>query len=275
MPDDKLHRHLSHLEAPELIDAAAKIAGFDLGKRPTFGTAANVSGVRTRTQTFSRRRDSLTIFASDNRYGHLGRAGAWTGADRKAITACRRVLRAARIPAGEIGQIDVLSEHGVVAERLAEDEVRVEEPQLLRKLARGTRGLDGLPVWSSHVVVGLTAKGEVGQLELHWPHLAPEVVKEAKVLQAVVDRGFEAPDVPGARPEWVEAGIVHSPPIGFYMDITAAIRVVYVGDDPTLGRKPARYLDRHAEPVAPPRDIDPARPDDAERTTPGEPGATP
>jgi hypothetical protein len=275
MPDDKLQRHLSRVEAPELIDAAAKIAGFDLGKRPTFATAANVSGVRTRTQTFSRRRDSLTIFATDDRYGHLGRAGAWTGADRNAITACRRVLRAARIPAGEISQIDVLSEHGAVAERLSENEIRVEEPQLLRKLARASRGVEGLPVWSSHAVVGLTAKGEVGHLELHWPYLTPEVVKEAKVLQTIVDRGFKAPDMPDARPESIEAGVIHSPAVGFFMDIAATIRVVYVGDDPTLGRKPTLYLDRHAELVAPPRDIDPVRPDDVGRATPGEPATTP
>ena len=54
-------------------------------------------GVRTRTQTFSQRRDSLTIFANDGHYGHLGKAGTWTGPDRTVVAACRRVLRAARI----------------------------------------------------------------------------------------------------------------------------------------------------------------------------------
>ena len=77
MANDKLRRHVAALETPELVAAAAKIAGFDLGKRPTFATAANVSGVRTRAHTFSRRRDCLTIFATDTRYGHLGKAGAW------------------------------------------------------------------------------------------------------------------------------------------------------------------------------------------------------
>jgi hypothetical protein len=274
MPDDKVRRQLSGLEAPELIDAAAKIAGFDLGKRPTFATAANVSGVRTRTHTFSRRRDSLTIFATDARYGHLGKAGAWTGPDRSAITGCRRVLRAARIPAAEISGVDVVSEYGTVAERLTEDEIRVEEPQLLRKLARASRAVDGVPVWSSHVVVGLTAKGEVGQLELHWPHLAPEVVKEANVLASLVERGFKAPELPGARMESVEAGVIHSPAIGFFIDVMPAIRVVYVGEEPTLGRKPTLYLDRHGELVARPRDIDAKPPDQRERGAPGQARST-
>ena len=268
MPDEKVRRQLSGLEAPELTAAAARIAGFDLGKRPTYATAANVSGVRNRTRTFSRRRDCLTIFATDSRYGHPGKAGAWTGPDRTAILGCRRVLRAARVPAAEIGAVDVVSEYGTVAERLSEDEIRVEEPQLLRKLARASRSIEGVPVWSSHVVVGLTAKGEVGQLELHWPHLAPEVVNEANVLASLVERGFKAPEVAGARMESVEAGVVHSPAIGFFVDVTAAIRVVYVGEDPTLGRKPTLYLDRHGEFVAWPRDIDAKPPDPRERDTP-------
>lgn len=268
MPDDKVRRQLSGLESPELIAVAARIAGFDLGKRPTFATAANVSGVRTRTHTFSRRRDSLTIFATDARYRDPGKAGAWTGPDRTAISGCRRVLRAARIPAAEISAIDVVSEYGTVAERLSEDEIRVEERQLLRKLARASRAIDGVPVWSSHVVVGLTAKGDVGQLELHWPHLAPEVVKEANVLASLVERGFKAPEVPDARMESVEAGVIHSPAIGFFLDVTAAIRVVYAGEDPTLGRKPTLYLDRHGEFVAPPRDIDAKPPDQRERDAP-------
>jgi hypothetical protein len=265
MTDDKLQTELSRLEVRGFIDSAAKIAGFDLGKRPTFGTAANISGVRTRTHTFSRRQDSLTIFATDSRYGHLGKAGAWTGSDRNAIAACRRVLRASRIPTGEIHRIDVLSEYGAVAERLSDEEVRVEDSQLLRKLARATRAVEDVPVWSSHVVVGLTAKGEVGHLEMHWPHLAPEVVKEAKVLQALVKRGFKAPDIPGARAESVEAGVVHSPAIGFFMDIAATIRVVYAGDDPTVGRKPTLYLNRHADLIAAPRDVEPSKPDPVER----------
>src|SRR5215211_2534616 len=260
MADNKLQSRLSELERPELVDAATKIAGFDLGKRPTFGTAANVSGVRTSTQTFSRRRDSLTIFARDSRYGHLGKAGAWTGPDRAVVAACRRVLRAAGIPAAEIGAIDVVSEQGTVAERLSDKEFRVEKPQLLRKVGRVRRAVGGLPVWSSHLVVGLTRDGDVGQLELHWPRLHAEIVKEGKLLQSIVKRGFKAPDAAGARPESVEAGIIHSPAIGFFIDVIPAIRVVYAGKDPTVGRKPALFLDRHGEPITPLRDIEPATP---------------
>jgi hypothetical protein len=268
VPDAKLQSHLSRLEAPELIGAAFKIAGFDLGKRPTYATAANISGVRTRTLTFSQRRDSRTIFATDSRYGHLRKDGAWTGPDRPVIVACRRVLRAARIPVPDIAGIDVVSEYGAVAERLSEKEVRLEEPELLRKLAYAGRAAEGLPVWSSHVIVGLTRKGLVGHLELHWPRLPPEVIKEAQVLQAMVRRGFAPRELPGARIESIEAGIIHSPAVGFFIDVTAAIRVVYVGNDPLIGRKPTLYLDRHGELVRLPRDMHPAKYEHSERAAP-------
>jgi hypothetical protein len=268
MANDKLHSRLSELERPELIDAATKVAGFDLGKRPTFGTAANVSGVRTRTHSFSRRRDSLTIFARDINYGHLKKAGAWTGPDRALVAACRRVLRAARVPSAEIGSIEVLSEHGTVAERQSGSEFRVEKPELLRKVGRAHRVVDGLPIWSSHLIVGLTRDGDVGQLELHWPRLHPEVIKEGKLLQSIVKRGFKAEEVAGARLESIEAGVLHSPAIGFFMDVTAAIRAVYVGKDPTRGRKPVFYLDRHGDRITPPRAIQPAKRVDAGRAAP-------
>ena len=78
-------RHLARTETPQLIQTAADVAGFDLGKRPEFASAANVSGVRNRVFTFSQRRDSRTMFGLDARYGSLGKAGAWRGADRQVV----------------------------------------------------------------------------------------------------------------------------------------------------------------------------------------------
>jgi hypothetical protein len=60
-------------------------------------------------------------------------------------------------------------------------------------------------------------------------------------------------------------GVIHSPAIGFFMDVTAAIRAVYRGDDPGVGRKPTLYLDRHGQRVALPRDIQAEQPETAER----------
>ena len=50
----------------------------------------------------------------------------------------------------------------------------------------------GVPVWSSYAAVGLTARGAVGSVEIHWPEVSEAVFKEASVLQQVVKRGFKA-----------------------------------------------------------------------------------
>ena len=261
MPDPSpSDRALSNLEGPGLIKSASRIAGFDLGKRPTFASAANVSGIRTKTLVFSQRRDSFTVFARDESYGYGRRAGTWTGPDKDLVARCRKILRAAKIPDTEIRRIKVISERGAVAERLDSGEVRAERPELLRKLARAERRAAGVPIWSSHAVMGLTQRGTIGYLEIHWPHLAPAVLAEAKVLAAIVKRGFKPEELPGAEVESVEAGVIHSPAIGFFMDIVPAIRCIYRAKDDRLGRKAVLYLDRHGERVALPRDITPAPP---------------
>jgi len=269
MPERHDHdRFLARTETPALIDMAARVAGFDLGKRPEYATSANVSGVRNRTFTFSVRRDSRTLFATDARYGVLGKAGAWRGGDKEPVAACRRVLKAAGVPPKEVAGIEVLSELGAAGQQV-DGEVRTEEPELLRKIAAAHRAIEELPVWASHGRVGLTADGRLGSLELHWPVIPPEVVKEASVLRQGLDRGFQAPEIPGARPRRMEAGILHSPAIAFFMDVTAAVRVVYEPDEPELGRLVTLYLDRHGGLVPLPRDIKVVRPDQGDRKGPG------
>jgi hypothetical protein len=252
------HRALSNIERPELLRAANRIAGFDLGSRPTFAAAANISGVRTKSLVFSQRRDSLTIFARDENYGHGRKLGTWSGPNRELVAACRKVLRTAKVPPAEIRRIKVVSERGGVAERLATGEVRVEKPELLSKVARAERRAAGVPVWSSYAILGLTSEGAIGQLEIHWPDLSPTVLSEGKVLASLVKRGFKAREVSGAEVESVEAGVLHSPAIGFFMDVVPAIRCIYRARDDRLGKKPVLYLDRHGELVSLPRDIKPA-----------------
>jgi hypothetical protein len=260
----EMQRRLARLESTELVGVASAITGWKLA-RPEFGTAANVAGIRTKNLTFSRRLDSRTIFASDVRYGNLRKAGAWIGPDKTVVSACRRILRAVKVPAGEIAGIDVLSEMGQVAERMSEDEFRTHDAILLRKLARARRAVGTIPVWSSHATVGLTEAGELGSLEVHWPELPAAVVKEAGILQSLVGKRFDPPELPGGRPEAVEAGIIHSSAVGFFMDAIPVVRVVYLVEEIGVGRKPTLYLDRHGDPVEPPRDIRPASPKDVDR----------
>ncbi len=212
MPQKYTANELSRLVPTELIKSAQTITGFKFAKAE-FGSAANISGIRTDLFTFSQRLDSRTMFASDRNYGHLGKAGAWTRDDKTAISACRRILAAAKIPLKEIARIRVIQEMGQVAERVSDKEFRSDDPTLLRKLVRAERAIAGIPIWSSYSTVGLNKAGRLGWLELHWPEVPSTLVKEATVLQSLVERGFRAPELKGARPEKVDAGLIHSLPL--------------------------------------------------------------
>src|SRR5262245_10234822 len=267
MPDNPPQAALSRIATRELVEAGRVIAGFKFA-RPEFASAANVSGVRTKALTFSRRHDCRTIFASNADYGAQRRAGAWAGSDRIAIAACRRVLRDAKIPPSEIAGVEIQNEMGRTAERLSETEFRLGEATLLRKLARARRAVRGITIWSSYAMVGLTAKGDIGSLEVHWPEVSETIVKEAGVLQQLIKRGFKPPAVEGGRPESVEAGVIHSAAIGFFMDIAAVVRVVYAVNERNVGRKPVLYHDRHGERVANPRSVRLAEPPAIDRPKP-------
>jgi hypothetical protein len=56
--------------------------------------------------------------------------------------------------------------------------------------------------------------------------------------------------------ESVEAGIVHSPALGFFLDTYAAIRVIYQGEGGVHRQKPVYFYDRHGRPVPVPRQIE-------------------
>ena len=67
MPNDARQPVLSKIAAADLIKTARTIAGFKI-TRGEFASTANVSGVRSKTLTFSRRHDSLTAFATNADY---------------------------------------------------------------------------------------------------------------------------------------------------------------------------------------------------------------
>ncbi|MEO8741215.1 MAG: hypothetical protein ABI537_16135 [Casimicrobiaceae bacterium] len=256
MPATTPQSSLSRVVAGEVARVALAIAGFKIPTRE-FASGGNVSGVRSKTQTFSSRHDSRTLYARDSRYGYGVKAGTWVGDDKTVIAACRRVLRAAKVPSREVATVEVVVEMGQVAERLSEEQFRIHDAETLQKLGRARRAVDEIPVWSSYLMVGLTRAGAFGSLELHWPELPAVAVREATVLAMLVERRiFQPPELPDARPETVEAGIIHSPAIGFFMDVVPVIRVIYRNANPELRRKPTLYLDRHGQAVSMPRNIE-------------------
>src|SRR5690348_4153249 len=132
MPNSiEVQRVLSRILQPGLIRNASRVAGFRLSK-PEFASARNISGIRTKEQTYSQRHDCRTVFASDGRYGNADKGGAWTGPDTKLIAVCRRVLTAAGVPSKEIQKVVAVSEMGQLGERISEEKFEVNEPTVLR-----------------------------------------------------------------------------------------------------------------------------------------------
>src|SRR5262245_15599828 len=79
-------QHLARLATAELVESARALTGMRL-TRPEFASTHNVSGVRTKKLTFSRRHDSRTLFVVHADYGHQRPAGAWVGADKTPLAA--------------------------------------------------------------------------------------------------------------------------------------------------------------------------------------------
>jgi hypothetical protein len=117
----------------------------------------------------------------------------------------------------------------------------MEDVQEGKRLARLTRRLENLPVWTSSMLLGLTRNGRVGYLQLHWPEIPAPVAHEAHRLAYRVDLKWAPPDLPGSKVEAVEAGTIHSPAVGFLMDIYPVVRVIYRGVEDRLGKKAVLY----------------------------------
>jgi len=217
------------------------------------GGAQNVIAIRSGDTLFSKRLDSLTYFVQDNRFGVGGELGVFEGPDDELLRNCRAVLASLGVPEAEIGYAGIVREQNQVARFDPESgRSEFEEPTPGNRYARIGRYVDGRPVWQSGCVLGLTGDGRIGRLQLHWPALPDLAVEELRVLAYRVEQDWRPPDVEGAEPESVEAGITHSTAVGFVLDIYPAIQVVYASTT-GLGRKPVRYLNRYGEDVPVPR----------------------
>ena len=114
-------------------------------------------------------------------------------------------------------------------------------------MVRMSRRSGGLPVWSSNLLLGLMDDKGIGFLQFHWPVLPEHVIQEAQRLAFKVKDGWHPPEHRNAEVETVEAGVVHSPAVGFVMDIHAAIRIIYAPVEKRHGGKAMLYLDRHGQ----------------------------
>ena len=266
-PDDRVQQ----------VERQAKAVGFDLSAVTKRGAYGNTVALGGDTESFVRRTDSLTYIAGDDRYGFGEKIGVFAGSDAALLARSRRVLAVLGVPPAEIGRIRIQHEYGQVGQLdNATGAVKVEPQQLLNRIATFRRSIGNVPVFSSYARVGLTRSGGAGMLRIHWPRIDAETLKSAQALQERVRQGFTPPDVPGAKPETVVAGIVHSPAAGEVMDVAAVIRVIYRPTDPQHGKKPVLLYDAAGKIVAQPRVFlkPPAPPQGTRAATKGVPSRT-
>jgi hypothetical protein len=229
----------------------------DLGKITNRGAARNTIGLKSTTALFSQRRDSRTYFLEDGRYGEGKEYGVFQGSDAELLENARTILQKLNIPTDEINEAKVIAEKTQTGQvdrpsnKLVMGEVRDG-----KKIANLTRQIKGIPVFSSHARIGLTKDKRIGFMEVHWPEISAEVVGQGQKLQEMIKGEWRAPDQKGSRVESVDVGIIHSPALGFVMDIYPAIRVIYAPEDAAMGRKLMLYLDGNGKSVTLPRQFE-------------------
>lgn len=261
-PPEKPPDYSDEAELKEMENLAREVFNLKLGEIERTGSQYNFVGIKSKNILVSRRIDSRTYFVQDQRYGKLREAGVFEGSDQELISFGKDLFRKLNIPQSEIREALVLQENIQVARvDSSTGIIEPEEPQKGQQLARFTRQNEGLPVFSSNLSLGLTAKGEIGFMQLHWPKIPDVVLAEAHRLKYKLEHGWEPPEQKGAIPESAEAGIVHSAAPGFLMDIYAAIRVIYMSEEQVVGRKLTLYYDRHGNIVPIPREFDIPCPD--------------
>jgi len=257
MPEKTKTDYSDKAELGQLKKLGEEAFGLRLDRVVQSGAEANVLGMKTQFTTFSRRLDSRTYFVHDSRYGVGRESGVFRGSDKEYFTVCRGILKSLRIPMSEIARQVLLKEQTQAARVDRESgKVNAEEVADGKYFARLTRQVEGVPVWSSLMVLGLAEKQRIGYLQLHWPEIPALVLREAHSLAHKVADGWKPPEQAGASVETVEAGIVHSPAIGFFMDMYAAIRVIYNPKSETHRQRPVYLYDRHGKPVPIPRQIE-------------------
>jgi hypothetical protein len=238
-------------EAAAHRDLAAQICNLRFDGAVPVVAECNTLSIVSPEAYFAQRLDCRTYFAERQRYGRDRPEGAFQGPDDEQLAYCRELCERLGILQYEIARADVLSEFGQAAQIDPQSNQIVEmtSRRELGTFMRVERRAKEVPVWSSYLTFGLTAQREIGFLELHWPDIPEAVIREARRLTEMVGNGWRAPEQTVAAVESIQAGIVHTPAVGYFFDVHAAIRVIYRSLDPYIGRKPTYHFDRHGVPV--------------------------
>src|SRR5262245_8600966 len=188
------------------VRALADALGLRFDEVVRSGSQGTVIGMQSRNLLFSLRLDSRTFFVQDARFGPGLEAGVYEGKDDEVVRVSKTIVEKLGIPSQEIAATNVRREQTQQAEVDPKTgQARLEERRPGKALLRLTRRIEGLPVWSSGITLGLTKNAGIGFLEAHWPEIPSPVIEEAKRLAERIKEGWKAPERTGGSPESVEA----------------------------------------------------------------------
>ena len=251
---------MSDSAASNLASQAGTRFGIQWEARLVGASERGVMAVTDGVTTFTTRPASRVFVIHNRKEFPPSEARAFKGSDDDLKALGMKLLQVSGARPDEAADVRVLQQFTQTAEVLSGGQApRVAPAQRSHRTVMITRRIQGIDVVLSRLVLNVDAGGRPAFMELAWPDVAPDVLDRAARYKALVDRGFTAPPMDGADVESVAPVILHSPAIGFYDDVTAAIRVIYRPVATQVGQKAVRYVDERGADVALPRDVDRVR----------------
>jgi hypothetical protein len=243
--------------AKELEAKGAKVFGLSWDKKRVAVSDRGFQVITDGVTTLSYRPAGNAYFVQTAKTG-LAEKKPFDGPNEKLISRGKEILKSLNVNSRELAEVTVLQQF-TTAGRVdpATHMAKVEPPKKDRRSLLVNRVVDGIPVWNSKLALDLDDTGRIASLEMSWPAIAPKVMEEALELHKMIESGYHAPEVKGAKMQSVQAGILHSPAASFIDEQVAAIRVIYAPEDSKLGMKPVVYLGANGRPVQIPRQLNP------------------
>jgi hypothetical protein len=256
MSSDKNAKYSDEEEIRSTRQIAESIFGINFDEITYSGSQDNLIGIKSKNILFSKRLDSRTYFIQDKRYG-FNRELGFINEEKIHLDRCHRILEKLNISLSEIRKEKVVKEKTQEAE-LDKKTNTIKEYEIRegKNLAKLYRQIDGYPVWSSNLLLSLTKEKSIGFMQLHWPEIPSCAINEIHRLDYKIKRGSVFPEEKSSEIENMEAGIIHSPAMGFFMDIYPAIRIIFKPTGQTIGKKKVLYLDRYGKKIPTPRQIE-------------------
>jgi hypothetical protein len=181
------------------------------------GSDYNIVGIKSEQILFSQRLDSRTYFIQDKRYGLDGGLGFFKGSDNAQLEIAHDILEKLNIPQTEIAKQRVIKESTQEAQLDTNNDNAIQKSEIRegKNFVKIYRQIGERPVWSSNLILSLTEQKTIGFMQLHWPEIPPHIVNEAHRLNYKLKHNWAVPEEKSSKVQSTEAGIIHSPAMGF------------------------------------------------------------